>query len=163
MRARLAPQQTRPSIYVRLAKVPVAAYRGRVENRRGTKCARTTFALMTGRWARQRPQRCALMMAKQRVPAPRGGHPNDLASKRGGCDRISLLRASMRPKIMSNNPAIWGMPVDSATRALAIEFRVKACYHRRRKTDYGCSPARDPYSLGFNIGLHSLVWSKKNR
>src|ERR1700730_2343302 len=63
------------------------------------------------RCGRRRRQRCALMKAKQRVPALRGGQPDDLASNRGSCDRISLRCASMRRKITLNNPAIWGMSV----------------------------------------------------
>src|SRR5260370_21159514 len=39
------------------------------------------------RCGRRRRQRCALMKAKQRVPALRGGRPDDLASNGGGCDR----------------------------------------------------------------------------
>jgi hypothetical protein len=41
------------------------------------------------------------------------GKPDDLASNRGGCDQILLRRASMRPKIMPNRPAIWGMSVET--------------------------------------------------
>jgi hypothetical protein len=61
------------------------------------------------RCGRRRRQRCALMKAKQRLPALRSGQPDDLASNRGSCDRISLRRASMRRKITLNNPGIWGM------------------------------------------------------
>jgi hypothetical protein len=34
--------------------------------------------------------------------ALRGGRPDDWAANRGGCDRISLRRTSMRPKILPN-------------------------------------------------------------
>src|ERR1700730_13898748 len=64
------------------------------------------------RCGRRRRQRCALMKAKQRVPALRGGQPDDLASNRGSCDRISLRCASMRQKITLNKPGLWGMSVE---------------------------------------------------
>src|SRR6202030_2990713 len=39
--------------------------------------------------------------------------PDDWAANRGGCDRISLRRTSMRPKILPNSPEIRGMSVPS--------------------------------------------------
>jgi hypothetical protein len=60
-------------------------------------------ASVTGRWGQMRQTRtaevCALMKAKQRVPAPRDAQPDDLAANRVGCDRISLRRALMRRNI----------------------------------------------------------------
>jgi hypothetical protein len=56
------------------------------------------------------------MKPKQRVPALRGGQPDDLASNRGSCDRISLRRTSMRRKITLNNPGIWGMSDNNGVR-----------------------------------------------
>src|ERR1700730_1193869 len=41
-------------------------------------------------------------------PALRGGQPNDLASNRGGCDQISLLRASMRRENHAQQPGNLG-------------------------------------------------------
>lgn len=59
------------------------------------------------------------MKAKQRVPALRGGPPDDLATNRGGCDQILLRRASMRRKIMPNSPGIWGMSADTSIQEVA--------------------------------------------
>jgi hypothetical protein len=49
------------------------------------------------------------MTAKQRVSAPPGRASRHLGYQRVGCDRISLLRASMKRKIASNSPGIRGM------------------------------------------------------
>jgi hypothetical protein len=72
-----------------------------MKNGRGIRASNTRPAM--SRCGRRRRQRCALMKAKQRVPALRGGRPDGLAWNRGGCDRISLRRASMRRTIMPNS------------------------------------------------------------
>jgi hypothetical protein len=49
------------------------------------------------------------MNANQRIAASRGEHPDDLAANGGGCDRISLRAALMKPKITPNGLGIRGM------------------------------------------------------
>jgi Transposase DDE domain group 1 len=60
---------------------------------------------------RQRRQKCALTKAKPPVPARCGRATRYFGCHRVGCDRISLRRASMRPKIMPNSSEIRGMSV----------------------------------------------------
>jgi hypothetical protein len=86
---------------------------------------------MTGRCGRRRRQRCALMKAKQRVPALRGGQPGDLASNRRSGDRFSLRRASTRRKITLNNPGIWGMSGNRRTH-VDVVYQIHAGHRSRR-------------------------------
>jgi len=85
----------------------------------------------------RRRQRCALMKAKQRVPALRGGQPDDLASNRGSCDRISLRRASMRRKIALNNPGIWEMSIKLVWHVDARGFVLNSPINMLREIDWG--------------------------
>jgi hypothetical protein len=69
---------------------------------------------MTGRSGQIRRTTTAevyLIEGKATSLALRGGRPDDWAANRGGCDRISLRRTSMRPKILPNSPEIRGMSV----------------------------------------------------
>ena len=58
-----------------------------------------------------RRQKCALIKAKSPVPARCGRATRYFGCHRVGCDRISLRRASMSPKIMPNSSEIRGMSV----------------------------------------------------
>ena len=59
----------------------------------------------------QSAQKCALIKAKSPVPARCGRATRYFGCHRVGCDRISLRRASMSPKIMPNSSEIRGMSV----------------------------------------------------
>ena len=74
--------------------------------------ARAARTRMTGRSVRcggRRWQKCALIEAKQRVSALRGGQRGGLAANGIGRDRISLRRTSGRRKIVLNSLGIRGM------------------------------------------------------
>ena len=82
--------------------------------------AGTAGASMTGRWGQMRQTTTAEVRLDEGKAASSGAArraTRRFGFERGGCDRISLRRASMRRKIAPNNPGIRGMSTQTKSAA----------------------------------------------